>query len=270
MGYYPVNKGVDLSSDHLLEKVRQGYSLVVFPESKRSFSNKIGRFHKGAFFLQEQLKLDILPVFLHGNSEVMPKNDFIIYDGSITVIVGKRIAQSDTKYGNSYRERNKKISRLYKREFLKIRNKIETEDYFKKILFSNYIYKNRDILETVKADFNSNKEVYHELNISLPMKSKILHIADDFGQLDILFVAKSIEREITTFIADEQKQFVARNCYTSTHRKVKYISNFEILKLEEFDTVLVNKKSNLLKKILSVGFDTEKEFENYVLIKKIC
>ena len=68
-------------SQHLKEKIKQGYSLVVFPEGKRMFSNKIGRFHKGAFLLAQELNLDILPLYIHGNSEVLPKGDFIIYDG---------------------------------------------------------------------------------------------------------------------------------------------------------------------------------------------
>jgi len=245
MGYYPITKGVDVSPAHLQEKVKQGYSLVVFPESKRSFSNKVGRFHKGAFFLQEQLKLDILPVFLHGNSEVMPKNDFIIYDGSITAVIGKRIAYNDAKYGGSYRERNKKISQFYKSEFLEIRNKIETEDYFKRILLSNYIYKNRDILNSVKKDFHRNKRVYHELNIALTMKSKILHIADDFGQLDILLVSKSIDRKIISCIENDYKRSIAANCYTSIHRKVKYVNNTDNIDLEQFDILLLTGENNL-------------------------
>lgn len=244
MGYYPITSGVDNSPDHLQEKVKQGYSLVVFPESKRSFSNKVGRFHKGAFFLQEQLKLDILPIFLHGNSEVMPKNDYIIYDGSITAIVGKRIAYGDTEFGTTYRERNKKISQYYKSEFLRLRNKIETEDYFKNKLYSNYIYKNQELLKSVKSSFKVNKEVYHELNIALPMKLKILHIADDFGQLDILLISKSIERKITTFMQNDYNRSIAENCYTTKHRGVVYIDSTNNIELNRFDILLLSDVSS--------------------------
>jgi len=245
MGYYPITSGVDNSPDHLLEKVKQGYSLVVFPESKRSFSNKIGRFHKGAFFLQERLKLDILPIFLHGNSEVMPKNDFIIYDGSITVVVGKRIAYNDSKFGTTYRERNKKISQYYKGEFNKLRSKIENEDYFKKILFSNYVYKSRELLKSVKTAFKVDKGIYHELNIALPMKSKILHIADDFGQLDILLVSKSIERKITTLVNNDYNRRIAKNCYTAKHRGVEYINTLNNIELKRFDILLLSSESGV-------------------------
>ena len=244
MGYYPITSGVDSSPVYLKEKVDQGYSLVVFPESKRSLSNKVGRFHKGAFFLQEQLKLDILPVFLHGNSEVMPKNDFIIHDGSLTVVVGKRIAFGDEKFGSTYRERNKKISQYYKNEFLRIRNEIETDNYFKQILFSNYLYKNQDLLKVIKIDFEVGKRDYNELNIVLPMKAKILHIADDYGQLDILLVAKSIERKITSFLLDESNCLIAKNCFTSRSRGVDYISTLDNLDLFRFDVLLISSGNN--------------------------
>src|SRR5690606_17432016 len=104
-GFYPVSQGVDGSVEHLREKVEQGYSLMVFPEGTRSEDNHIKRFHKGAFYLAEQFDLDILPVYVHGNSEVQPKNDFTIYDGSIAVKIGKRIAPENTDFGKSYSEK---------------------------------------------------------------------------------------------------------------------------------------------------------------------
>ncbi len=135
LGFYPVAHGVDQSTDHLKEKVRQGYSLVVFPEGKRSLTNKLGRFHKGAFFLQEQLQIDILPIYLHGNAEVMPKKDMIIYDGALTVVVGERIVYGRDNFGATYKERTKKISKFYKNNFQKLRLEFEDENYFKQILF---------------------------------------------------------------------------------------------------------------------------------------
>lgn len=60
-------------ADSLRDKVKQGYSVIVFPEGTRSQDGKIGRFHKGAFFLAEQLKLDILPILVYGNGLVSSK-----------------------------------------------------------------------------------------------------------------------------------------------------------------------------------------------------
>ena len=241
LGYYPVSTGVDGSVNHLQNKLNQGYMLCVFPEGKRSFTNKMGRFHKGAFFLQQQLKVDILPIYIHGNSEVMPKGDFMIHSGEITVKIGERIPYNSTSFGETDRERTKNISTYYKSNFLSFREECENEDYFKRILLSNYKYKDPRIISLVKDDFDKNKKAYHLLNNNIPMRSKILHIGEDYGQLDILLVSKYAERKITSFIADETKQKVARNCYTSKKRKVNYISEIEELDKSVFQTiVLVN------------------------------
>ena len=149
LGFYPVSNGVDDSVSHLEEKVEQGYSLMIFPEGKRSFNNKIGRFHKGAFFLQEKLKLDVVPVYLHGNAEVMPKNDIIIHDGSLTVKIGERIPYNNEAYGAAFNKRTSNISRFFKGEFLKLRTEIEDENYFKDILFSNYSFKEKNLYKSV-------------------------------------------------------------------------------------------------------------------------
>ncbi len=223
-GFYPVSSGVDNSSEHLEEKIRQGYSLVVFPEGKRSTTNKMGRFHKGAFFLAEKLKLDILPLYLHGNSEVLPKGDRVIYDGSLTVKIGQRIVPNDPAFGNTYKERQKKIAAFYKAQFRELRDEIEQADYFKGILLSNYIYKGAAFYQKIKKDFEKNKHIYQAISNHIPFKSKIVHIANDYGQIDVLLVARSLDRRITTFMLEEEKRRIAANCYTAITKKVAYPS----------------------------------------------
>ncbi|MDC9723551.1 MAG: MMPL family transporter [Urechidicola sp.] len=240
LGFYPVSDGVEGSSSHLQKKVDEGYSLVVFPEAKRSLSNKIGRFHKGAFYLQQQLRIDILPIYTHGNSEVMPKNDFMIHNGNLTVTIGERIKYDDTTFGVSDRERTKNISKYYKKEFLKLRGVYEDENYFQRILLSNYLYKEGKLFDKVKSDFDLYKSQYHKLNELLPIKCNVLHVGDDFGQIDSLLVSKSKDRKISSFVEDTMKRQIAENCYVNKHKKVDYIKNFETLDLPEIDTLLIS------------------------------
>jgi hypothetical protein len=290
-GFYPISSGVDDSVEHLKEKIHQGYSLMVFPEAKRSFTNRVGRFHKGAFYLQEKLQLDILPIYLHGNAEVMPKNDLIIHDGSLTVKVGERISYDNDDFGQTYRERNKITSKFFKNELLEFRSEIENELYFKNILFSNYRYKNEKVFKIIKEDFNKNLSFYHQLNMRLPMKSKILHIADDYGQIDILLVSKYLDRRITTFIKDKSKSIIAKNCYTNIFRKVKYISDLitfdtkqietllltnskdiqevSSVELSNFDLIVVVNDAYPISKIIDKGFNINVQYENITFLKKV-
>jgi len=248
VGFYPVSSGVDGSLDHLKEKIRQGYCLMVFPEAKRSFTNKIGRFHKGAFFLSAQLKLDILPLYLHGNAEVLPKRDIIIYDGSLTVKIGKRIKYNDASFGVSDRERTKKISTFYKAKFNALRNEIEQVGYFKDILLSNYRYKGAKLFQSITKDFEQNKNNYKEIADILPLKAKISHLADNYGQLDILLVSRSLDRKITTFIEDEEKRSIAANCYTAIHKKINYVNSVDELNSDGTEILIVSSESTALHK----------------------
>lgn len=242
-GFYPVSSGIDGSLEHLQEKINQGYSLVVFPESRRSFNNKVGRFHKGAFFLANKLKLDILPLYLHGNSEVQPKRDFIIYDGSLTVEIGERIKYESLKnFGKTDREQTKNIASFYKNNYLKIRDEIEGSNYFKTILMSNYQYKGYELFNLINLDFKVNKKAYKQISDFLPDKGIITHIANDYGQIDILLISKYIDRRITTLIENEDKNKIARNCYSSFYRGVKYISEIQQLSTGNPDTLIISKK----------------------------
>jgi len=267
LGFFPVSKGMEEGISQLKEKVDAGYSLMIFPEGTRSKTNKVERFHKGAFYMQEQLELDILLLYYHGNAELMIKNDFVMNQGTLTLNVGKRIAFDDTSFGTVCRERTKNISTFYKSELLKLRTELEGVDYFKRILLSNYSFKESAIQKRVKADFKKNKEAYLELTNYLPMRTNILHLGHDYGQLDILLVSKSIDRKITSLIQYDAKGNVAKNCYVSKYRKCTYVTAIDFENLTNFDYILISDSDQLAHmenitipentKVLLFNFDEE-------------
>ncbi|MCX8534493.1 MMPL family transporter [Chryseobacterium luquanense] len=248
LGFYPVSQGIENGMDQLKEKIEQGYSLVVFPESERSYTNDIKRFHKGAFYIAEQFNLDILPIYIHGNSEVQPKGDFIIYDGSITVKVGDRIHKGDLSFGKDYSERTKKINAYFRDEFAKLRIDIEDEDYFKKKLFLSFLYKENEVVKPLKEDFNKNKSAYFELNKHIPKDATVFHIANDFGQKDILLTLQQAGRKIFSLINDEEKRLVAKNNYLVQRRKIFYIENQSQIN-KKIDVLLISDKNFYLNDI---------------------
>ena len=129
---------------------------MAFPEGTRSLSNKIKRFHKGAFYLANEFNLDILPVLIHGNSEVNPKGSFIIKDGSITVEILPRIKAEDNSFGENHTQQAKKIGAYFKSEFLKLREKMEGPSYFHGIVLEEYRYKGDALYRMVKKDLREN------------------------------------------------------------------------------------------------------------------
>ena len=108
LGFYPATKGVEQGLIPLEERIGTDFSVMVFPEGTRSRTSEIGRFHKGAFFMAEELNLPIQPVYIHGNADLLPKGDFVIYNTNCHVYVGDPIAVNDDSFGTSYADRTKK------------------------------------------------------------------------------------------------------------------------------------------------------------------
>ena len=65
---------------------------MIFPEGTRSADCSILRFHRGAFYLAEQLQIDIIPVMIHGVGHVLPKQEFMLRKGEIRIQVMPRIS----------------------------------------------------------------------------------------------------------------------------------------------------------------------------------
>jgi len=216
-GFYPVSGGLEKGVEHLKIKVAQGYSLIAFPEGSRSTTNKIRRFHKGAFFLAEKLHLDIIPVLIHGNAEILAKGSFAIRNGSLTIKILKRISFEDKSLGGIYKERTKKISAYFRREFQVLRDEIEGPTYFHKLILNDYRYKGDALYLRVKKDLYENKEEYKSILNVIGKNAGIINVSNSYGQLDFLLLLNSADRKITTFIEDETNRSILKHSFISNH-----------------------------------------------------
>jgi len=222
LGFYPATKGVEQGLIPLEERIGTDFSVMVFPEGTRSRTSEIGRFHKGAFFMAEELNLPIQPVYIHGNADLLQKGDFIIYNTNCHVYVGDPIAVNDDSFGTSYADRTKKISSFFKQEFNKIRLNAEGADYFKQKFFLNFLYKEHGILKAVKKDFSQNKSIYHQLFYLISDKASIAHITTDFGQIDFLLVNQFPSRKVHTYNLNEEHRSIAKASYINQKFRIKY------------------------------------------------
>ncbi|WP_312356253.1 1-acyl-sn-glycerol-3-phosphate acyltransferase [Empedobacter sp.] len=258
-GFYPVSNGVENNIEEIKTRIGNEFSLMIFPEGTRSRTNNINRFHKGAFYLAEKLQLDVLPIYIHGNSEIIPKGEFLIFDGHIYSIIGKRIAWNDENYGLNYSERTKKISREFKANFQEIRNQYEDENYWKQKLFLSFLYKESEIIQAVKKDFSLNKFVYHQLNNAFTKDEKIVHFSNDFGQIDFLLLMQQANRKIITFVKEEEKREIAGTNYITKIRSLEYRPNFNVI--DEYKTLLISTE------IEDIYQGTINQFEKIVVLK---
>lgn len=227
LGFYPATRGVEKGLEPLEVRLGTEFSVVIFPEGTRSRTSEIGRFHKGAFFMAEELQWPVQPVFIHGNADLLPKGDFVIYDTDCHVYVGEAVAPDDEKFGTDYAERTKRISRHFKEEYRCIRLKAEGPDYFKQKLLLNFLYKEHGVKKTVKKDFKENRLLYHALFRLIGEKVAIAHITSDYGQTDFLLVNQFPARKITVFNTNVEHRAVAQTSYIVNKFTINYVENID-------------------------------------------
>ena len=238
-GFYPVSNGIDNGVEHLREKVNQGFSLMVFPEGTRSVDNTVKRFHKGAFYLSEQFNLDIVPIVIHGYSEASPKGDFMLYKSSTTVEILDRITSNDSFFGQNYTEKTKQINSFFRAKHNQIRFEKEEANYFKSALFNSFDYKEIEVIQSVKNDFKENNLTYFELNKVLGSKAKILHFADNYGQLDVLLALQQSHRKMDCFIENELKRSCAKTNHYLKKRSIHYIDTTNEIDVDKYESIVI-------------------------------
>ncbi|MBL0055130.1 MAG: 1-acyl-sn-glycerol-3-phosphate acyltransferase [Chitinophagaceae bacterium] len=235
--YFP-SEQIEADTGPVAERIRNGYSVIIFPEGTRSEDGTIGRFHKGAFFLAEKLQVDILPIMIHGTNYTLTKQDKLLKDGQLTVKFLPRIKPGDTRYGAGYSERAKLVGRYFREEFRLLRKEIEQPVYFREKLVYNYLYKG-PVLEwymRIKTRLEKNYRVFNDL---VPEKGKILDIGCGYGFLCYMLSFTSEEREITGIDYDEDKIATAAHCFSKTGRLHFIAADVMSMELDHYDTIIL-------------------------------
>jgi len=134
--FLPASKGMEQNMEQLRDLYNRGYSIAIFPEGTRSTDCSILRFHKGAFYLAQQLKADILPIFLHGAGYVLPKNDFMLREGKIHVDIQPRLSAENALLQGDLLTQSKQVRAYYKQHYAEMCAKYEDEAYHR--LYQHY------------------------------------------------------------------------------------------------------------------------------------
>lgn len=73
-----------------VERIRAGYSLIVFPEGTRKLGGQLGKFSKGGASLAVATNRSVLPL-AHNAGSFWPPG-FIKYPGTVTVVIGAALS----------------------------------------------------------------------------------------------------------------------------------------------------------------------------------
>ena len=123
--YYPVREGIEELLPKLKSLVERGYSIAIYPEGTRSKDCRIGRFHQGAFWLAEQLDVDILPMMLYGPGKILKKKTYTLHKGPVHIEVGEPVSQQALKAMGPIKMQAKEMRRRYNEKYEAMANEIE-------------------------------------------------------------------------------------------------------------------------------------------------
>lgn len=254
--YIPAFQGIDTHFQRLQQKVKQGYSVLIFPEGTRSEDGKIRRFHQGAFYLADKLNLEIQPILQYGLQEVMPKKEFFIHSGVTTLKIFDRVSIEKRKEGKSYRKEAKAMTQFYREEYAKLSQEIENCNYAAKKLINKFIYKG-PVLEwycRVKLSLEKN---YTFFESQISKNATITDLGCGYGFLAIILKMTGKERKIYGLDYDQEKISVAK----------KIAKDYEHLHFEEEDiTQIPLRKSDVF--IISDTLHYMPENEQITLIER--
>ncbi|MEI6456471.1 MAG: MMPL family transporter [bacterium] len=221
-GFINIEEGLESSLEKIRVKFAEGYSILVFPEGHRSRDHRIQRFHRGAFYIAENLKVDILPILVFGSGDFLCKGDFFGKPNGFTMQIMKRISWDDDSFGTTYSERTKKLRQYYISLYELAKQENGTAFYYRKQLRLNYVFKG-PVLEwyvRIKMRLERNFDLCTQL---MPRKGKILDIGCGYGYVSYLLAMTSDERQITGIDYDPEKIAVAKYCF-SKNDKIEFIS----------------------------------------------
>lgn len=227
---------------HLREKVALGYSVVVFPEGTRSADCQVRRFHKGAFYLAEQLKLDILPVVLYGTGMIISKRQpFYVKRGILCTRILPRILHDDTSMGITYQERTKKVAALFRKAYQETCAIYSNPDnpYFYQQLIANYIYKGpvEEWYIRIKVKMENKYKFFHRI---IPSTAAITDIGCGLGPLSYMLMMLSEGRTVLGIDYDTDKIAVANHNFSCNDRIRFVCANAVTYDLPPSDVFILN------------------------------
>jgi 1-acyl-sn-glycerol-3-phosphate acyltransferase len=112
------------SIDQVAAKMKNGVSVMIFPEGTRSEDGNVKPFKKGGFVMAVDSGAPIVPVILRGTRSIMAKGSWRIYPGNVTLSIEKPIVT--TGYTRDTKEDLIKIVRSVICEVLAEETKFDT------------------------------------------------------------------------------------------------------------------------------------------------
>lgn len=241
--FFSAGNGYENLEEKLKERVAEGYSVMVFPEGTRSADCSIQRFHKGAFYLADLLKLDILPMLIYGTGNISSKRQaFYIKQGTMAVRTCQRIEYGDKSFGTTYQEQAKMFRKWYKEQYRQYSAEWSrtTDDYFKEAIIKNYIYKG-PMLEWYMRKKCHLDGYYNKLDRLIPRNATITDLGCRYGQVSFMLALLSADRMVLGVDNDVEKIELCNHSFLCKNGNVKFLcADFNEVDIPKSDVIIIN------------------------------
>ncbi len=98
-GHIYVDNSTPAATRHTMaeaeKRLRDGMSVVVFPEGSRTRDGRMHRFHRGAYMLAMEFALPVVPITIDGAYDIMPRGANLPRPGHIKLTIHKPIEAGD-------------------------------------------------------------------------------------------------------------------------------------------------------------------------------
>lgn len=211
-GYLFMEEGPGANTEVMKQRIEEGYSIVIFPEGTRSKTGKLGRFHKGAFFLAKELGLDVQPILITGAHEVNPKNDFLIKKGTLMITVMDRVTADDPIFEERYGKIARSFSDRMRAKQTEVADEYVNSKWITNRLMYNYIFKGPIVEWYVRTKWSMERKNFEFYDQLIGDRSRIYDIGCGYGYLSYYLHYRNDSRVITGIDYDEDKIDLAAGC----------------------------------------------------------
>lgn len=219
-GFIPSHKGFENMNEILREKIADGYSVVIFPEGTRSVDGKIKRFHKGAFMLAKNLKLDIVPITLYGTGQLLNKRQmYYVKPGTYVASILPRITPDKLNKYVTLNDAARATANVIRSEYSRLYDRYSRPDnvYLRHKLTANYVYKG-PVEEWYVRIKSAMEDYYKYFESIIPRRASVVDVGCGYGMLSYMLANTSNERTILGIDYDEDKTAVANHNFSKTKR----------------------------------------------------
>lgn len=237
LNFITVGQGIDAMLEKLQPLVAQGYSIAIFPEGERptNVSNHVKRFHKGAFQFAETLGLDVVPVYLHGLVQAMPKGCALSNGYEIVMEIGNKISvEKLDAMGPDIKTTTQHMRRLYQTHFTELCRAQDTVANLAPVVFDKYLYKGSEIERNARKNLRK-ISLYSRKIENLEIKSSLL-VVDDKGQGELALILALMypDRFVFAYLPYEDSRDILKGCI------MDFIPNIQVVDKEAISSLSIS------------------------------